>query len=342
MATQQTQNAGPTEILCRLDRATNKPVVFISHTYANNQIQMWDGGDELKIVPLHEYQRTEMLSKADEDHVAKRFNRHFKEQAVVRHRLPRQQRERPQLFAPHTNDNSQKEPAPQANTTPPAANNQPASNVISLSTANALSTNPAVSLLPAAGVPAAPVSQGEIPPTDLSSVDLLGKITEEGAKLKTLAESVATLTAQLQQATTDHEASKRNYAILTAQYQMASDREAEEERRRKQAALDAALAPLIVLKHEADTNANAPAQPEAQQPAGQQQQAEPPKEQAQDSKGPARGAGGKFQKSSKAKSIESQPLPPQDPNGILAQFTPEQLEAMAAAQRARQGAKATT
>jgi len=298
----------PTEILCRLDKNTNKPVVFIAHTMANGQIQMWDGSDDLRFIPLHEYQRTVPLADEDEKLVAKRFDRHFKTQSIVRHRLPRTPQTRRTLFA-------------QPGNPPPAGNN-----VVALPNVQAALGAPNHQPGPSAAT-AFLSGAIEIPPSDLPSGEILALIRKEGENLAALASQVEELTRALQQATTAHADSQKSYAILSAQYQVATDREMAEERRKRDEALTNALAPLAELKKLADETATGQSAP-----ATDQQQPEHPGTTNQSAANAprVRGPGGRFLPAGSAQ----QPVKQDE---ILDQFTPEQLEAMVAVARARQG-----
>jgi len=277
---QTTAYVGPTEILCRYDYNLNKPVVFIAHSMGNGQIQVWDG-NETKFVPLHEYQRTAPLAKADEDVLAKRFAKQTGDKSVVvRQRLPRTPRTRPERLA-ITNTG----PVP----VPAKAQQQQSSQDV-----------PAPAASPAVEVPTT---------TDPSDV-ILGKIKEESAKVAMLSAQVAEFSQKLQQATSDHDAAQRTYTILTAQYQAACEREAQEELQKRQQMLAEAVAPLGALKQDF--------------PQGQQQQQQTPEASSPSGKnGVPRGAGGKFQK----KAAGSPPAEPDAALTAFKQLSPAQRDA---------------
>lgn len=89
------------EILCRYDADQKMPVVFIAHSYdpAAKTIQAWTTGEEIQLVELDYYHTTVALSAQDERILCGRFSKATNQNAVVRHRLPRQARELPSLLS---------------------------------------------------------------------------------------------------------------------------------------------------------------------------------------------------------------------------------------------------
>jgi hypothetical protein len=89
-----------TEILARVDVATQTPVVFFPHSVDKQHILAWMNGKET-IVTLDYYHTTKPLSAADEEILRSRYAKATGDTAVfVRHRLPRVPRERPNMLAP--------------------------------------------------------------------------------------------------------------------------------------------------------------------------------------------------------------------------------------------------
>lgn len=309
---------GPTEILARLDREKGMPIVVIAQTMGAGQVQIWRGkGEDLEMMPLHEYQRTDMLAEDDEEAMKRRFEKAFKCTAVLRKRLPRQSRPRLALLAKGNQNASggNNAPAMQPQPNPEPQQSAGASNLPAVSAGN----------------------NTTVPASDLSSTQILEKIKETGAILNVLNQQVTTLTQQLHQATADHTNRQQEHATLTAQYQVAVAREMEDERRKREAALQEAMggSDAIAQFQQELTAAGA-------QPVGDLKDLNPPPADA--NKGaPPRGKGGRFTKGSnaagkgKAKPIESQAMPPKDPNDILNNLSPAQIAAIVAADRARQG-----
>lgn len=89
------------EILCRIDPATTKPVVFVTDSIHNGKIQAWNGEGKAEYVPLDFYHMTGPLSAADERILCERFVKQANVTGVVkiRHRLPRTSRPLPNLLS---------------------------------------------------------------------------------------------------------------------------------------------------------------------------------------------------------------------------------------------------
>jgi hypothetical protein len=89
------------EILCRIDPATKQPVVFITDTIHNGQIQAWKGEGKSEYVPLDYYHMTGPLSASDERVLCERFVKATNAAGLVkiRHRMPRTSRPLPNLLA---------------------------------------------------------------------------------------------------------------------------------------------------------------------------------------------------------------------------------------------------
>ena len=101
-----------TEILCRVDRATRTPVVFITDTvdYENNSVLSWIKG-EPQVVSLNYYHQTGPLSAADEEVLRTRYARNFNDpEVIVRHRLPRTKRELTNILAKPGRPKKEQEP----------------------------------------------------------------------------------------------------------------------------------------------------------------------------------------------------------------------------------------
>jgi hypothetical protein len=282
---------GPTEIIARLDRNMNAPVVFLAQTLGNGQLQAWRGdAQKLEFIPVHEYNRTLPLAKADEEMIAQRFQSSFPGSSVVlRQRLPRQPQQRPTLFA----GNAPQLPAPAANNVVPLV--QPQAPAATPAPAAAAQPAPAATPAPTA---AAQPQAANVPASNMSSAELLDQIKATNDKRLTLATLVGDLTTQLTQATTEKEATETAYATLTAQYHEAVNREAEEEKQRREAALQAVLggttqlaAAAQQLHDTATQEAKTPAPAAAPDTPAQQAEAATQKGNA-----PVRGAGGKFQR----------------------------------------------
>lgn len=90
-----------TEILCRVDRTSRTPIVFIADTvdYEKNTVSSWIKG-EAQTVSLNYYHQTGPLSAADEEVLRTRYSRNFNDPEVaVRHRLPRTKKELANILA---------------------------------------------------------------------------------------------------------------------------------------------------------------------------------------------------------------------------------------------------
>lgn len=88
-----------TNILCRFDSANNRPVVFIADTINEKEITAWSGGKRFKTT-LDYYHQTLPLSQADNIVLRNQFATATKDNdVIIRNRLPRKNRMRPNLIA---------------------------------------------------------------------------------------------------------------------------------------------------------------------------------------------------------------------------------------------------
>ena len=89
-----------TEILCRLDAAKSMPVIFFPGTIDNGMLMAWASGQEM-VTTLAHYHTTLPLSSADEKVLRGRYVAAIGDDSVViRHRLPRTIRHRPNILTP--------------------------------------------------------------------------------------------------------------------------------------------------------------------------------------------------------------------------------------------------
>lgn len=118
-----------TEILCRFDPSTAKPVVFVTNRMDGNNIEAWTGGDAV-MMPLSYYHTTQPLSAKDEKILRDRYAAHVNDAHVqIRHRLPRTARAVPDRL-PATKKAAAPAPTPASNVVPIAsASSTPAVNV---------------------------------------------------------------------------------------------------------------------------------------------------------------------------------------------------------------------
>lgn len=235
-ATNNTNNAAnvaaPVEILVRLETSTKTPIVFIAQTFNGSQLEAWRcKGNKVEMVSKHEYDTTAPLAKVDEEAIAAQYEQQFGVKADIRSRLPRQQRERVALFAVQTPAATQQTPAPQAAPTP------------------APTPAPVVTPTPAPAA-TAPVNADV---AAMSSVELLDKIKDAGNRVQAATVQVGELSAQLAQATRDHDTASSEHASYMAAYETACKRETEEIMRQRATALQA------VLQHAPEAPAPTPA-----------------------------------------------------------------------------------
>jgi hypothetical protein len=112
-------NNAATEILCRLDSATNQPVLFFPNSIDRGQILAWAQGRE-EVTTLAYYHTTQPLSAADEEVLRQRYMSATGDKVVkIRHRLPRVPRPRENLLSSMATVNEPL-PAPVQQATPVA------------------------------------------------------------------------------------------------------------------------------------------------------------------------------------------------------------------------------
>lgn len=91
------------EILCRIDPATTKPVVFIANTYnrESSTVSGWVYGDKAPHPMSVEFYHTTLpLSEEDQKTLAERYKTATGDNdAILRQRLPRTPKSRPNLLA---------------------------------------------------------------------------------------------------------------------------------------------------------------------------------------------------------------------------------------------------
>ncbi len=87
-----------TEILCRLDAAKAMPIIFFPATIDKGMLMAWGDGTEM-VTTLAHYHTTLPLSSSDEKVLRGRYVAAIGDDSVViRHRLPRTIRQRPNLL----------------------------------------------------------------------------------------------------------------------------------------------------------------------------------------------------------------------------------------------------
>jgi hypothetical protein len=274
-----------TDILCRYDAAQQAPVVFLRDSINGNKIQVWKGTGKPEFMPLDYYKMTSPLSADDERVLMERFKQATgKQDQVVRitHRMPRTSRPLPNVLAAATapasvvNEDKQP-PATQRKSTakPIDAQNAPSGPTGDLPQAGEV---PAA--LPASTAPTpAPVGPNEPP-----SAAMFRRIKELNAHM-------AQLTATIQNATTDYEATKQACKELTAEFEQQIERESQEELRKRKEMLAQVTGFSDPLAQAAQALHDTETKPAAQAPAEQ------PKVDPAPTAAKTRGAGGKFQRS---------------------------------------------
>jgi len=277
----------PTDILCRFDPAQEAAVVFLRDTINGNKIQVWKGTGKPEFMPLDYYKMTMPLSADDERVLMERFKQATgKQDQVVRitHRMPRTSRPLPNMLAGAAapasvvNEDKQQAPATQRKSSakPIDAQNAPSGPTGDLPKAGEV---PAA--LPASNASTAPA----IDPNEPPSAVMFRRIKELNARM-------AQLTATIQNATTDYDATKQACKELTAEFEQQIERESQEELRRRKEM----LAQVTGLSDPLATAAQA-LHDEATKTAAQAPAEQPKADPAPAQTKTTRGAGGKFQRS---------------------------------------------
>ena len=270
-----------TDILCRFDPAQATPVVFLRDTIQNDKIQVWNGAGNPKYMPLDYYKMTSPLSADDERVLMERFKTATgKQDQVIRitHRLPRTSRPLPNMLTSSVQET-------------PSAPVPRKSNAKSIDAQSA--PNGPTGDLPQAGEVPAPMPVTTTPkplpvdPNEPPSAGMFRRLQELNLRMAELAQRIASLDMERQNATTDYDTAKEACKELTIEYGKAIEQEAADELRKRKEALANLTAntnPLAVAAqalHDTET---------AQAPV------EPPKADPAPATSKARGTGGRFKK----------------------------------------------
>jgi len=278
-----------TDILCRFDPAQQAPVVFLRDSINGNKIQVWKGTGKPEFMPLDYYKMTSPLSADDERVLMERFKQATgKQDQVIRitHRMPRTSRPLPNMLAANAPDSAVNEDKqPPATQRKSAAKPIDAQDAPSGPTGDLPKAGEVPAALPASTAPTAPVTDPNEPP----SATMFRRIKELNARM-------AELTATIQNATTDYEATKQACKELTAEFEQQIERESQEElRKRKEmlaqlSGLSDPLATAAQALHDAGTKPaeQVPAEPLRDEPKAETPATAAPK---------ARHTGGRVQRS---------------------------------------------
>lgn len=239
------------EILCRYDAAQQKPVVFLRDTIQGDKIQVWSEGSKATLMPLDYYGMTRHLSAEDERVLMERFKvaTNRQDQIVhINHRMPRQARPTPNLIA----NTSAPAPMKDINPAPTASQRKASGNAKPLDqqpapqgpTGDLPMPGETPAALPAADKATAPVQQDrrQPDPNEPKSATIFRNIEELNIRLQQLQQVAADAAKQLQDATTDLEATKEACKQLITDYNDALDAEKEEEMRKRNEMLAALTA----------------------------------------------------------------------------------------------------
>ena len=170
-----------TEILCRLDAAKSMPIIFFPSTIDKGMLMAWGDGREM-VTTLAHYHTTLPLSSSDENVLRGRYVAAIGDDSVViRHRLPRTIRHRPNILTPDAPQMPVPSAAPIVLAQPEAVVPHVAEQAIEIAP---VAQEPATTMPPEAAQVAAPESAPEIV-APLVEVPPAGTATRKTAKKRT-------------------------------------------------------------------------------------------------------------------------------------------------------------